>query len=138
MNRAILWIGRALAVALTVLTAGEYLGGGPASTDTRMIVIIFVAVVFTTLALWQVMVAKWRDGWPTMPPTFRWVMALFLLSIAAFTVWSVLVASTEIYSRELSILMWYQLGMSSIYFLVRWINLGGPRQADIGETGTSG
>jgi hypothetical protein len=138
VNRLILWTGRLLAIILTVLCGLEIARPGFTGIDHRMTIIAFVSVVFTVLSLWQIYVAWKRDGWPSPSPSFRWVMALFLASLSVFVIWSLLVATFSIYRRELSVVMWWQLGMSSLYFFVRWINLGEPREAGIGETGTPG
>ena len=137
MNRLVLWTGRLLAAILTILSAFELWSTGGVAVDTRMVIICVVAIVFTILALWQVFISWRRDGWPRMPPSFRWVMAVFLSSFAIFTVWSALVVLFGIFRRDVSIVMWWQLGMSSLYFFIRWINLGGPREAGVGETGTA-
>ena len=135
-NDLILWFGRVCTLAFTAAVAWDIYHDGVLSQELRQAVLAIVVLVFLLLFGWQVYVAHKYDGLPVIPFSFRWVVATWLGSLALFIAWVVAISFfDDLYTDRRSAVIWWQVGVSTLWFSSRWVTVQTPHTAGIGETG---
>lgn len=139
-NDAITLFGRIIGVAFLIAMVVDLVTDGAMSREIRQAIIGVAAFVFASMCIWQVRIAHKYDGWPlVLPLTFRWVVAVSFLAIAAFVGWTFVASLVDgAYSNWLSALFWLGFVEGMIWFAARWVTVDDSHPAGPGETGTGG
>lgn len=137
--RTVVDLGLRVAAVGLLVFAVMVLATDSANLLTRHLVMVGSVILWIAVAGYQVVVALREDGAPRrFPLTFRWVFAIWKLSLALFITWHLLVSLFDVYSREVSLLVWMLMGQGGLLFFRRWVTLVQSRTAEQGETGTDG
>lgn len=136
---AIMWTARGFAVAYIAAVAWDAAADGNFSSEIRYLTMAVMGLVFVTLCAWQVMVALAYEGIPVVPLPFRWVTALWFGALALLLGWLILWRYVpEVYTEYRAALVWCQAGVATLWWAARWVTVGSPHVAGVGETGTGG
>ena len=135
-NDQIMWFGRIATLIFTIAVIYDVYTDHSLSRELRLTVLVVVLAVFMALAAWQGYIAEKYDGWPVIPLSFRWVVFGWLASFALFIGWIVAITLYEpLYTDLRSAIVWWQFGVSSLWFASRWVTVSTPHPAGAGETG---
>ena len=137
-NDVIMWVGRILTFVFTYAVFADLQSDAAMSREIRTVVLAIVSLVVLSIFAWQVYIAQKYDGMPVIPLSFRWVVATWFGSMLTFITWLGLTTIfDEMYTDLHSAVVWWQFGISTIWFASRWARVQTPHQAGIGETGAS-
>ena len=135
-NNAILWFGRIATMIFTFFVALDMISDRQLSQNIRLATIGIVLFLVVTILLWQTSIAWRYDGLPIVPLSFRWVVATWFGSLALFLIWVISVTLVDrLYTDIRSAIMYWQFGVSTLWFASRWMTLESPQKAGLGETG---
>ena len=137
-NDAIMWVGRILTIIFSYAVFADLQTDNAMSREIRTVVLGIVSIVVLSVFVWQVYIAQKYDGLPVIPLSFRWVVATWFGSMLTFITWLVLTTIFDgLYTDLRSAVIWWQFGISTIWFASRWVTVQTPHQAGIGETGAN-
>lgn len=135
-NNAILWFARIATMIFTFFVALDMISDQHLSRYIRLATIGIMLFLVITILVWQIAIAWRYDGLPIIPLPFRWVVATWFGSLALFLLWVISIGIVDgLYTHIRSAVMYWQLGVATLWFASRWMTLNSPQKAGRGETG---